>query len=364
MARLGLLCLIGVLAFATMTALADEPPPAAAQKLPKPTPDEIEQWIRDLNAPEFARREAATRQLIAAGTDAAEPLTKAATSSSLEATSRITTILRTWYTSGKEELIEPAEVAFEQLVESKNRHMASRAVAVLETYATTIRQERAIAQIEKLGGTIEVSQFPGRLRVGGPDEMRYYMVILGSKWRGGEEGLKYLRRVSGLSQLYLLQDQLTGKIVTPGVTVDAIDELRRALPALSVDYRGRAFLGIKTLANMTICRINEVPPETPAERAKLQADDVVIGFNDMPIVTFQELVKLIATKEPGDVVKLEVLRGADDNELDALERLRTQPESDAAKEFFQKLRQRSSKTVDVTLGEWGAKPAPKPMPMP
>ena len=56
-------------------AIADDPPVAPkAVVVPKPSADEIELWIRDLNAPEFARREAATRQLIAAGPSAAELL--------------------------------------------------------------------------------------------------------------------------------------------------------------------------------------------------------------------------------------------------------------------------------------------------
>ena len=340
-------------------AIADDPPVAPkAVVVPKPSADEIELWIRDLNAPEFARREAATRQLIAAGPIAAELLVKAVPTSSLEATCRITTILRTWYTSGKEELIEPAENAFEQLAESKNRHMAGRAVATLEQYATTIRHERAIAQIKQLGGTIEESKFAGRLRIAGPDEMRFFMVILGRSWRGGDDGLKYLRRVSGLSSLYLLQDQSTKKIVTPGVTQDGVDELRRALPALAVDFRGTAFLGVKAMANVTICRIDEVPPGTPAARADLQAGDVVIGIDDKPVTSFQDLVKLIGTKQPGDVVKLDVLRGADETEMEALDRIKGEPNPDAAKELLDKLRERLGKKIEVTLGEWGAKPQP------
>ena len=349
------MCAIG---FTVTAVIADDPPAAPQAVIFKPSRDDIEQWIRDLNAPEFPRREAATRRLIAAGPDAAELLVKGAQSGSLEATCRITTILRAWYTSGKDELIEPAEAAFEQLAESKNRHIASRAVATLEQYATTIRQDRAIAQIKQLGGTIEVLKFGGRVRIAGPEDTRFFMVILGRSWRGGEDGLKYLRRVSGLNSLYLLQDQSTGKIVTPGVTQEAIDELRRALPMLAVDYRGPAFLGVKAMASVTICRIDEVPAGTPADRAKLMSGDIVIGFDDKPVASFQELVKLIGTKQPGDVIKLEVLRGADENEMQSLERLKGLPDGDPSKEYFEKLRERMGKKIDVTLGEWGATPQP------
>jgi hypothetical protein len=317
----------------------------------------LESWVRDLNAPEFAKREEATRRLITAGPIAADVLVKGAESDSLETTCRVNTILRAWYTSRKEELIEPAEVAFERLAESKNRHASSRAAATLDEFATTIRQDRAIAQIKQLGGSIEESNFGGRLRVAGPEDVKYYIVILGRSWRGGEDGLKYLRRVAGLRTLYLLQDQATGKIVTPGVTQDSIDELHRAIPPLVIDYRGPAFLGVKAMAN-SLCRIDEVPPDTPAARAKLQPGDVVIQFDGQPVQSFQDLVKHIGTKQPGDVIQLEVLRGADENDLLALERFQQLPEPNPGRQYVEKLRQRLGKKIDVTLGEWGAKPKP------
>ena len=324
----------------------------------KPAPDDIERWIEELNAPEFTKREEATRRLLAAGPLAADALVKGSQSGSLEATCRINTILRTWYTSGKEELIEPAEVAFEKLAESKNRHAAVRAVATLEQYATTIRQERAIAQIKQLGGSAEELNFAGRLRVVGPEDTKFYMVILGRNWRGGEEGLKYLRRVAGLRTLYLLQDQTSGKIVTPGITQDSIDELHRAIPGLAIDFRGPAFLGVKAMATNTLCRIDEVPPDTPAARAKLLPGDLVLQFDGQPVSSFQDLVKRIGTKQPGDVITLEVLRGLDDDDVIALERFQQLPEPNPGKQFAEKLRQRLGKKIDVTLGEWGAKLKP------
>lgn len=351
---------IAVIGFVTLTPSRGEETPATppVATAAKPTADDIERWIQDLNAPEFPKREEATRRLIAAGPIAAEALVKGAQSSSLEATCRINTILRTWYTSGKDDLIEPAEEAIEKLAESKNRHASSRAAATLEQYATTIRQDRAIAQIKQLGGTVEESNLGGRLRVVSPEDTKFYMVILGRSWRGGEDGLKYLRRVAGLRTLYLLQDQTTGKIVTPGVTQDRVDELHRAIPPLVIDYRGPAFLGVKTMANNTLCRIDEVPPDTPASRAQLLPGDVIFLFDEQPVNSFQDLVKQIGTKQPGDVVKLEVLRGLDDDDLFALDRLQQLPDPTPAKQHAEKLRQRLGKKIDVTLGEWGAKPKP------
>lgn len=359
--RIASRCLLcaAVSGFVALSSLRSDEPPAAppAAASPKPSSDDIERWIQDLSAPEFAKREEATRRLIAAGPVAVDALVKEAQSGSLEAICRINTILRAWYTSGKDELIDPAEVAFEQLRESKNRHVAIRADATLRQFETTIRQDRAIAEIEKLGGSVEVMTFGGRFRVA-PDDPKPYMVILGRTWRGGEDGLKFLRRVAGLRTLYLVQDQTTGKIVTPGITQDSIDEVRRAIPAISIDFRGPAFLGVKALANTTLCRIDEVPDDSPAAKAKLQPGDVVVQFGDQPVNSFQDLVKHIGTKQPGDVVTLEVLRGLDDNDITALERFQQLPEPNPAKQQVEKLRQRLGKKIDVTLGEWGAKPKP------
>lgn len=352
MRRVRFLCLACAIAFAT-TVTAEEPPATPKAVIPKASPDEIEQWIRDLNAPEFARREAATRQLIAAGPEAAEPLVKAAQTSSLEATCRIATVLRTWYTSGKDELIEPAESAFEQLVESKNHHMASRASATLTQFETTIRQDRALAAIQKLGG--QVKYLEPRAMIRGSDE-REFMVMLGRQWKGGDEGLKYVRRLVGINALYLTHDRKTQQITTPGVTAEGLAALQRDRPQLRVQYRGSAYLGITQDPRITLCQVFNIEPDSPADRGHLERRDVITHFNGQPVADFDALIDFIKDRQPGEVVKLEVLRGADENELEALGRLKAQPDTDAAKAFQERLRERYGKKLEVTLAEWGAKP--------
>lgn len=355
MRRIRFLCLIGAIVFAINGAMAEEPPATPKAAVPKPSVDEIEQWIRDLNAPEFARRESATRQLIASGPDAAELLVKAAPSSSLEATCRIMVVLRTWYTSGNDELVEPAETAIEQLTQSKNRHMAARSAAILDQYRLTIRQDRAIAEIRKLGGQVKFLE--PRLQLSGRDDPEF-MVFLGRQWTGGDEGLKYVRRLFSINALYLTNDRKTQKITTPGITDEGLAALQREMPQLRVQYRGSAFLGITQDPRMALCRVFNIEPKSPADLAKLDRGDVIIRFNDQAVADFEALIDLIKDKQPGDVIKLEVLRGADENELETLDRLKGQPESDATKEYLAKLRERWGKKIDVTLAEWGAKPSP------
>jgi hypothetical protein len=318
----------------------------------KPSTDDIDRWVQELNAPEFSKREEATRRLLAAGAVAAEPLVKAAQSSSLETTCRINTILRTWYTSGKEELIEPAEVAFEQLKESKNRHIASRADATLEQFKDTIRQDRALAEINKLGGSVK--ELPGNgLRAIGPGDSKQFMVILGRDWRGGDDGLKYVRRLSSNTALYLLHNRVTEKLLTPGVTPEAVEQLRRDMPRLTIAYRGPAFLGISPQNRLPGCYVGDVSPDSPAAKAKIRSGDVVTKFGEKPVSDFEELVMLIQDKQPGDKIKIEVLRG-DEEEILFWQRLQSVKDP-AAKEQLDKLHKRLAVEIEVTLAEWGSK---------
>ncbi len=355
--RIAGLCLSGLVicGFLTLAPLCGDESPAAPPIVAraKPSADDIDRWVQDLNAPEFTKREEATRRLIAAGAVAADPLVKAAQSSSLETTCRINTILRTWYTSGKEELIEPAEVAFEQLKESKNRHIASRADATLEQFATTIRQDRALAEINKLGGSVKELTGNG-LRAVGPGESKHLMVILGRDWRGGDDGLKFVRRLSSDTTLYLLRNRVTEKILTPGVTPEGVEQLRREMPRLKgVAYRGPAFLGISPLNRIPGCFVGDVSPDSPAAKAKIQSGDVVTKFDGKPVADFEELVLLIQDKQPGDKIKIEVLRG-DEEEILFWQRLQAVKEP-AVKEQLEKLHKRLAVEVEVTLAEWGSK---------
>lgn len=323
-------------------------------ELAKPAPSraEIQHWIEQLNAPEFAKREEATKRLIAAETAAVGPLVEASQSSNLETIARITAILRSWFTSDREELFEPAEAALEQLSQSKNRHMAGRAVAVLDQYADTIRQERALAQIKKLGGLIRPMESLRGRRIGLIDQEKDFYVTLGLGWQGGTEGLKYVRRIQNLTTLFVTQNRKTGKYLAPGITKEALDELKKAMPQLGIAFRGPALLGIQGGLVAGLCVVEDVKPETPAANAKLQRGDVIAKFNGNPVDDFESLVDFISEKQPGDVIKLEILRG-DLDDLQTFARLQALKEPpEAAKKLLDELRSRLTKDIEVTLGEW------------
>ncbi|UCB51611.1 MAG: PDZ domain-containing protein [Candidatus Zixiibacteriota bacterium] len=54
--------------------------------------------------------------------------------------------------------------------------------------------------------------------------------------------------------------------------------------------------------------VREVEPGTPAEKAGVEIGDVITGFNGKRVVNGQELMIMVAAKDPGDEVTLDILR--------------------------------------------------------
>jgi serine protease Do len=73
--------------------------------------------------------------------------------------------------------------------------------------------------------------------------------------------------------------------------------------------RASAFLGVERDPNAKDCRIAQVIPGSPAEKAGLQADDVIVQFDGHKIASFDDLIAQVARKRPGDEVVVEALRG-------------------------------------------------------
>lgn len=61
--------------------------------------------------------------------------------------------------------------------------------------------------------------------------------------------------------------------------------------------------------------INEVIEDSPAEKAGLKEDDVIISINGKRIANADRLISLIGRSEPGDEVTLTVMRGDDKKEI-------------------------------------------------
>lgn len=76
------------------------------------------------------------------------------------------------------------------------------------------------------------------------------------------------------------------------------------------------FLGVQGDPEKDEPRVAKVFGGTPAEKAGIKVDDLILSFDGQAISAFAELSKLVGDKQPGDRVKVRVRRGSDELELE------------------------------------------------
>lgn len=69
-----------------------------------------------------------------------------------------------------------------------------------------------------------------------------------------------------------------------------------------------AYLGLMFDPNTELPRVSEVTKDSPAEKAGIQIDDVLTKFDGKVIKNFDELIKLLGSRKPGEEVAVEVIR--------------------------------------------------------
>ncbi len=275
----------------------DPPPPPVSRKIVVSTRPVIE-LIGELEASSFARRRRATRELYRAGATAAVPLGRAARGDNLEVAARAVGVLERMYIARDLEVVAASEEVLEGLVETGPRGVARRARKVLESHVE-LRQRRAVEQVRRLGGIFKDAQD----NVVDPNnpKMRGTPIVtlqLGKGWKGGDQGLRFVRRLTRLRSLLIIDGvKASEKEVTA---------LIAAVPMLSIVRRGRALLGIKAFSMP--CQVQEVRRGLAADRAGIKVGDEILKFDGRAIADFQQLVDLIKDHRPGDKVPMTVKR--------------------------------------------------------
>jgi serine protease Do len=72
------------------------------------------------------------------------------------------------------------------------------------------------------------------------------------------------------------------------------------------------YLGIERDPDSDACKVARVQPDTPADKAGMKADDVIVKFDGQDVNNFNDLLNVMVRKKPGDEVEVVVKRG-DDN---------------------------------------------------
>jgi hypothetical protein len=316
---------VGLTVSGWVTAQSDEP--AAA-----PTAEQIVGWIEQLGAPQFARREAATKSLLAAGRPAVEPLATAVQAGDLEVASRGIEILRDMLAADPP-LAEAASAALEACAESSRPAAARLAEAALDFHHLG-QAAAARERLESLGAVFIDPPFTAEAGS---------RIELGRGWKGGGGDFKELARLPrlksvavhgvpvderGLAVLGRLEGVSRIELFGTGLADDAIAALAARLPDTDIDVRRGGKLGVGALAFGGPCEIQSVEPGSAADQAGVRPGDVVVAVDGAAVADFDGLTARVAGRIPGDTIRLAVDRRGGDPGGDA-ERLEFEIRLDA-----------------------------------
>lgn len=296
----------------------------ASGRASEPTAAEIAAWIAQLGSPQFARREAASKSLVAAGQPAVEPLVAAIRTGDLEVASRGIEILRDMLAA------EPSEAAaadaLDRCAETTSPAAARLAEAALSFHRAGMA-EAARTRLEELGAVV---------REPSPVELAGLEIEFGRDWKGSGDDLRELTRLPRVSSVAFHGVRLDERALTivgrleglerlelfgTGLAAEAIAALGVRLPDTQIDVRRGGKLGVGALAFGGPCEIQTVQPGSAADQAGIRPGDTVLAVDGTPVADFNGLTSRVAGRGPGEVVRLTVARrgGAADGDDERLE---------------------------------------------
>lgn len=364
--------------------------PAAKPAAAPATPEQLSRWASELDHDEFLVREEATQHLVRAGLPAVEACRRVLQQPTPESGSRAMHVLHQLALSNDLDLLDGARNALEEMTRAKNSPLKSRAEEVL-TQLNSQRQAITLSELEGLGARIRRTQYV----TGFAAEAEIVSSLeIGHDWRGTDEDFRRFKWLTDIRQVALVGDRATdaalkyvssikglksvqayrANITDAGVkhladctqledvglyyipvsndslqalkavksltavrvygtraTPDVAAELQAGLGAGKVDFRHGAFLGVGCITIDTSCAISRVNKDSPADRAGIQQEDVVLSFNGEVVPDFETLTTIISKLKANDTAELVVQRVALDNNNQPVQR---------------KL------TIKVPLGEW------------
>jgi len=293
-------------------------PAADAEEAVDAGPAEIGGWIADLGSEEYARREAASQRIVAAGADAVAPLQDAVTNSEdLEVVSRGIEVLQQLLGGDDDAAAVAAEASLEAIADADATAASRMALATLEFHNTALGEELQM-RFTALGGQIEPILLP--------DGRSGLHMTIDDRWKGEEKDLKLVGRIPQVLRLsvhgvplgedafrHLQRMRHVAMIELFGTEPpkDAVAGLARSLPAAEIDVREGGKLGVAGQPMAAPCIITLVQPGSAAAKAGIAAGDVIRMVDDQPVGSFEQLTEKIGRKGAGESMQLTVERGGE-----------------------------------------------------
>ena len=216
---------------------------------PAGAPAELSRLIEQLGSPDYQARETATRQLVAFGSDAIAPLTKAAEGSDVETSFRAIGILQSFADGNDGSSKPPAIDALRVLATNENHSIASAADNAL-TLDRLAQRAAAVVELRNLGAVISTDPFYDAFNT----------ITLDSRWTGKTTDFERLKLVPNLQQLQIINvplDELAIKTIGDldslqkldlfgtGISTEATEKLSHDLPGAKILRRAGGLLGVR-----------------------------------------------------------------------------------------------------------------------
>lgn len=260
--------------------------------------DSLRPLIQALHDESQSKREVAATALSRLGLKAVGPVTEVAAGRDSEAMILAISVLERLNESKDIEVQQAAERALEKLIAEGPASAGQRALEAWNRQ-TEGRRTRAIAYLEKHKAKIWLQSGLEGLS-GEEDGTLPHTLIIGAEFTGGDDSVRQITAVDSLVNLYLT----TGQPLSEA----AIERLKKARPQLRIDKRGRAFLGVGHNHGPFGITVGSVADGTPAHKGGLLPHDTIIEFAGFPTGAPDDLINAIAKCNPGDEVKVVILR--------------------------------------------------------